>query len=139
MIFPNKNQFNLIIDIVLDLLLECYILWNVKKLLVIKVCITIKKILYVFRVDLLDYLFSENCLLIDFAKQKTFELIEDNKMIKLFLTKKKDIEASRNNLASGFYKEYRKRKEYHLEFKKISDKNEKEAENKYEEKKILNN
>ena len=46
--FANIKQLNLILDIVLDFVMDCYILWNMKILLMIKLCIAIKKILNVY-------------------------------------------------------------------------------------------
>lgn len=54
--FPNKNKLNLIFDIILDFLIECYILWNMKLLLMIKLGLAIKKILNVYDVNFLNYL-----------------------------------------------------------------------------------
>ena len=83
--FPNKIQLNLIFDIVLDLLLDCYILRNMKLLFLIKLGLAIKKILHIYDVNLLNYLSSESYFLIEYIERKCFTLREDNAMMKRYL------------------------------------------------------
>ena len=86
--FANKKQLNLILDIVLDFVLDCYILWNMKIQLMIKLGIAIKKILNIYGVNLLDFLFTKNDLLKEYAESKLFALRKDNVMMKNTLIKK---------------------------------------------------
>ena len=132
--FPNNSQLNLILDIVLDLIVECYILWNMKILLMIKLGLAIKKILNVYGFNLLDYLSSGNVLLMEYAEGKLYALRKDNEMMKKYLDNKADLD-----LPVKLSKEFTIKNEYEIEFAKRfkSHKKESEKEN-IEEKKDLN-
>ena len=132
--FPNNSQLNLILDIVLDLIVECYILWNMKILLMIKLGLAIKKILNVYGFNLLDYLSSGNALLMEYAERKLYALRKDNAMMKKYLDNKADLD-----LPIKLSKEFTIKNEYEIEFTKRfkSHKKESEKEN-IEEKKDLN-
>lgn len=132
--FPNNSQLNLILDIVLDLIVECYILWNMKILLMIKLGLAIKKILNVYGFNLLDYLSSGNALLMEYAERKLYALRKDNAMMKKYLDNKADLD-----LPIKLSKEFTIKNEYEIEFAKRfkSHKKESEKEN-IEEKKDLN-
>lgn len=82
MTLPNRSQLNLIIDILLEFCLDCYILWNKKKLIIFKLFIAAKKILYILDINLLDYFFDKNALLIEYVERKLFALRKDNNMMK---------------------------------------------------------
>ena len=89
--FPNNSQLNSILDIILDLMVECYILWNIKIVLLIKLAITIKKILNVYGFNLLDYLSSGNVLLMEYTESKLFALRKENAMMKKYLKNKDEL------------------------------------------------
>ena len=96
--FPNNRELNLILDIVLDLIVECYILWNMKILLMIKLGLAIKKILNIYGFNLLDYLSNGNALLMEYAERKILALRKDNAMMKKYLDKKDELKLLRPNL-----------------------------------------
>ena len=118
---PNKTKLNLILDILLDFFLECYILilWNKKKLIMFKLCLTLKKIFYALDVNLLDYLCNKKALLIDYLETKLFVLVKDNEMMKQYLDNKDHLKSLRPNLIFGFSHEFVKRNECEGEIKKI--------------------
>ena len=89
--FLNNRELNIILDIVLDLIVECYILWNMKILLMIKLGLAIKKILNIYGFNLLDYLSNENALLMEYAERKILALRKDNAMMKQYLDKKDEL------------------------------------------------
>ena len=89
--FLNNRELNIILDIVLDLIVECYILWNMKILLMIKLGLAIKKILNIYGFNLLDYLSNENALLMEYAERKILVLRKDNAMMKKYLDKKDEL------------------------------------------------
>ncbi len=117
--FPNKGQLNLILDIVLDLIVECYILANMKILLIIKLGLAIKKILNVYGFNLLDYLSNENALLIEYAETKLFVLRKDNEMMKKYLDKKDELLSP--NLTLELSNEFEDRNKCKGEIAKIAE------------------
>ena len=120
MIFPNNSQLNLILDIVLHFLVECYILWKMKVVLMIRLGITIKKILNVYGINLLDYLFSENSLLIQYAESKIFTLRKENEMMNQYLVNKDELKLLRPNLTLEFSNEFEERNKFEGEVVKIA-------------------
>ena len=132
--FPNNRELNIILDIVLDLIVECYILWNMKILLMIKLGLAIKKILNVYGFNLLDYLSSGNALLMEYAERKLYALRKDNAMMKKYLDNKADLD-----LTLKLSQEFKNKNEYEREFAKISKSHKKESEKENtEEKEDLN-
>ena len=126
--FPNNRQLNLILDIILDLIVECYILWNMKILLMIQLAITVKKILNVYGFNLLVYLFSGNAFLIQYAESKLFELRKDNAMMKKYLKNKDYLETLRPKMILELSQEFEDKNENIREFAK-SNKKESKKEN----------
>ena len=122
--FPNTDQINLILDIILDLLLDCYILWNMKILLMLKFCIAIKKILNILDVNLMDYLFSENALLIEYTKRKLFALRKYNAIMKKCVKNKSNIKALSPNLTLELSIEVKNKKIYERELMENDNKKE---------------
>lgn len=81
-----------------------------KLLLMIKLGLAIKKILYVYDVNLLNYFSKENSLLIEYAERKLFILRKDNAAMKLFLEKKDNLETFSPNLTFQLSKEIKDKK-----------------------------
>ena len=118
--FLNNRELNIILDIVLDLIVECYILWNMKILLMIKLGLAIKKILNVYGFNLLDYLSNGNALLMEYAERKLFALRKDNAMMKKYLDKKDELKLLRPNLTLELSNEFEDRNKYEGEIAKIA-------------------
>ena len=118
--FLNNRELNIILDIVLDLIVECYILWNMKILLMIKLGLAIKKILNVYGFNLLDYLSNGNALLMEYAERKLFALRKDNAMMKQYLDKKDELKLLRPNLTLELSNEFEDRNKYEGEIAKIA-------------------
>lgn len=125
--FPNKNKLNLIFDIILDFLIECYILWNMKLLLMIKLGLAIKKILNVYDVNFLNYLSKENSLVIEYVEQKLVVMRKDNAAMKLYLEKKDNLETFTPNLLLLLSQEFKEKSKYEGEFAKIAGNIKKES------------
>ena len=137
--FPNNSQLNLILDIVLNFLVECYILWKMKIVLMIKLGIAFKKILNVYGINLLDYLSSENSLVIQYVENKILTLREDNKMMKQYLVNQDELKLLRPNLTLEFSNEFEDRKKYEGECTKIARRTDQTEQEKVDEKKNLKN
>ena len=118
--FLNNRELNIILDIVLDLIVECYILWNMKILLMIKLGLAIKKILNVYDSNLLDYLSNGNALLMEYAERKILALRKDNAMMKQYLDKKDELKLLRPNLTIELSNEFEDRNKYEGEIAKIA-------------------
>ena len=118
--FLNNRELNIILDIVLDLIVECYILWNIKILLMIKLGLAIKKILNIYGFNLLDYLSNENALLMEYAERKILALRKDNAMMKQYLDKKDELKLLRPNLTIELSNEFEDRNKYEGEIAKIA-------------------
>ena len=118
--FLNNRELNIILDIVLDLIVECYILWNMKILLMIKLGLAIKKILNIYGFNLLDYLSNENALLMEYAERKILALRKDNAMMKQYLDKKDELKLLRPNLTIELSNEFEDRNKYEGEIAKIA-------------------
>jgi hypothetical protein len=118
--FPNNRELNLILDIVLDLIVECYILWNMKILLMIKLGLAIKKILNIYGFNLLDYLSNGNALLMEYAERKILALRKDNAMMKKYLDKKDELKLLRPKLTLELSNEFEDRNKYEGEIAKIA-------------------
>lgn len=118
--FLNNRELNIILDIVLDLIVECYILWNMKILLMIKLGLAIKKILNIYGFNLLDYLSNENALLMEYAERKILALRKDNAMMKKYLDKKDELKLLRPNLTIELSNEFEDRNKYEGEIAKIA-------------------
>ena len=118
--FLNNRELNIILDIVLDLIVECYILWNMKILLMIKLGLAIKKILNIYGFNLLDYLSNGNALLMEYAERKIFALRKDNAMMKKYLDKKDELKLLRPNLTIELSNEFEDRNKYEGEIAKIA-------------------
>lgn len=121
---PNKSQVNLIIDILCEFLLDCYILWDMKLLILIKMILAAKKVCNVLEVDLLYFCYSENDLLIEYVKRKIFVLCKDNEMMNRYLANKQQ-QPLRPDLTLQLSSEFEKRNAYERQIVKISqsDKN----------------
>jgi hypothetical protein len=118
--FLNNRELNIILDIVLDLIVECYILWNMKILLMIKLGLAIKKILNIYGFNLLDYLSNGNALLMEYAERKILVLRKDNAMMKKYLDKKDELKLLRPNLTLELSNEFEDRNKYEGEIAKIA-------------------
>ena len=118
--FLNNRELNIILDIVLDLIVECYILWNMKILLMIKLGLAIKKILNIYGFNLLDYLSNGNALLMEYAERKILVLRKDNAMMKKYLDKKDELKLLRPNLTLELSNEFEDRNKYEGDFAKIA-------------------
>ena len=118
--FLNNRELNIILDIVLDLIIECYILWNMKILLMIKLGLAIKKILNIYGFNLLDYLSNGNALLMEYAERKILALRKDNAMMKKYLDKKDELKLLRPNLTIELSNEFEDRNKYEGEIAKIA-------------------
>ena len=118
--FLNNRELNIILDIVLDLIVECYILWNMKILLMIKLGLAIKKILNIYGFNLLDYLSNENALLMEYAERKILALRKDNAMMKQYLDKKDELKLLRPNVTLELSNEFEDRNKYEGEIAKIA-------------------
>lgn len=118
--FLNNRELNIILDIVLDLIVECYILWNMKILLMIKLGLAIKKILNIYGFNLLDYLSNGNALLMEYAERKILALRKDNAMMKQYLDKKDELKLLRPNLTIELSNEFEDRNKYEGEIAKIA-------------------
>ena len=136
--FANIKQLNLILDIVLDFVMDCYILWNMKKLLMIKLCIAIKKISNVYGINLLDFLFTKNALIIEYAEIKLFALRKDNEMMKKYLDKN-NLELLKSNLIVKLAKAFEKRIKFEEQLAKIAKNTVDNKNQKTEETNNLNN
>ena len=134
--FPNNSQLNLILDIVLNFLVECYILWKMKVVLMIKLGIAIKKILNAYGINLLDYLSSENYLLIQYAENKIFTLRKENKMMNQYLVNKDELKLLRPNLTLEFSNEFEDRNKSEGELVKIAGSTDQTEQEKDDEKKF---
>lgn len=137
--FPNNSQLNLILIIVLELIVECYILSNMKIVLIIKLGLAITEILDVYGFNLLDYLSNENTLVMEYLERKLFGMRKDNAMLKTYLDKKDELQALRHNLILDLSKEFRYRKIYEDEIAKIARNIEQTKQEKNEEIKELKN
>ena len=136
--FANIKQLNLILDIVLDFVMDCYILWNMKILLMIKLCIAIKKILNVYGINLLDFLFTKNALIIEYAESKLFALRKDNAMMKKYLDKN-NLELLKPNLAVDLASAFEKRIKHEEQLATIAKNTIEDKNQKAEETNNLNN
>ena len=136
--FANIKQLNLILDIVLDFVMDCYILWNMKILLMIKLCIAIKKILNVYGINLLDFLFTKNALIIEYAEIKLFALRKDNDMMKKYIDKN-NLKLLKSNLAEDLASAFEKRIKYEEQLAKIGKNTIEDKNQKAEETNNLNN
>ena len=136
--FANIKQLNLILDIVLDFVMDCYILWNMKILLMIKLCIAIKKILNVYGINLLDFLFTKNALIIEYAEIKLFALRKDNDMMKKYIDKN-NLKLLKSNLAEDLASPFEKRIKYEEQLAKIAKNTIEDKNQKAEETNNLNN
>ena len=136
--FANIKQLNLILDIVLDFVMDCYILWNMKILLMIKLCIAIKKILNVYGINLLDFLFTKNALIIEYAEIKLFALRKDNDMMKKYIDKN-NLKLLKSNLAEDLASAFEKRIKYEEQLAKIAKNTRDDKNQKAEETNNLNN
>ena len=138
--FLNNRELNIILDIVLDLIVECYILWNMKILLMIKLGLAIKKILNIYGFNLLDYLSNGNALLMEYAERKILVLRKDNAMIKKYLDKKDELKLLRPNLTLELSNQFEDRNKYESEIVKIAgsiDQTEQEKDDETKNLKIL--
>jgi hypothetical protein len=138
--FLNNRELNIILDIVLDLIVECYILWNMKILLMIKLGLAIKKILNIYGFNLLDYLSNENALLMEYAERKILALRKDNAMMKKYLDKKDELKLLRPNLTLELSNQFEDRNKYESEIVKIAgsiDQTEQEKDDETKNLKIL--
>jgi hypothetical protein len=102
----------------------------------IKLAITVKKILNVYGFNLLVYLFSGNAFLIQNAESKLFELRKDNAMMKKYLKNKDYLETLRPKMILELSQEFEDKNENIREFAK-SNKKESKKEN-VEEREYLN-
>ena len=118
--FLNNRELNIILDIVLDLIVECYILWNMKILLMIKLGLAIKKILNIYGFNLPDYLSNGNAFLMEYAERKILALRKDNAMMKQYLDKKDELKLLRPNLTIELSNEFEDRNKYEGEIAKIA-------------------
>ena len=138
--FLNNRELNIILDIVLDLIVECYILWNMKILLMIKLGLAIKKILNIYGFNLLDYLSNGNALLMEYAERKILALRKDNAMMKQYLDKKDELKLLRPNLTLELSNQFEDRNKYESEIVKIAgsiDQTEQEKDDETKNLKIL--
>ena len=138
--FLNNRELNIILDIVLDLIVECYILWNMKILLMIKLGLAIKKILNIYGFNLLDYLSNGNALLMEYAERKILALRKDNAMMKQYLDKKDELKLLRPNLTLELSNQFEDRNKYEGEIAKIAgsiDQTEQEKDDETKNLKIL--
>jgi hypothetical protein len=138
--FLNNRELNIILDIVLDLIVECYILWNMKILLMIKLGLAIKKILNIYGFNLLDYLSNGNALLMEYAERKILALRKDNAMMKKYLDKKDELKLLRPNLTLELSNQFEDRNKYESEIVKIAgsiDQTEQEKDDETKNLKIL--
>lgn len=135
--FLNNRELNIILDIVLDLIVECYILWNMKILLMIKLGLAIKKILNIYGFNLLDYLSNENALLMEYAERKILALRKDNAMMKKYLDKKDELKLLRLNLTLELSNEFGERNKYEGEIAKIAGRKHQNEQEKDDETKNL--
>ena len=138
--FLNNRELNIILDIVLDLIVECYILWNMKILLMIKLGLAIKKILNIYGFNLLDYLSNGNALLMEYAERKILVLRKDNAMMKKYLDKKDELKLLRPNLTLELSNQFEDRNKYESEIVKIAgsiDQTEQEKDDETKNLKIL--
>ncbi len=125
---PNRTtKLNLILDLLLDFLLDCYILWDFKGLVVLKLCLTIKKILFIFEINLLCCFRNPNDLLIEYLQIKLFALTKDNEIMKKYLDNK-DLQSLSPSLIFGFSHEIEKRNECEVEIMKIDRNPKKQSE-----------
>ena len=128
--FPNNSQLNLIVIIVLELIVECYILSNMKIVLIIKLGLAIIKILSVYGFNLLDYLSNENTLVMEYLERKLFEM---------YLDKKDELQALRPDLIFELSNEFEERNNYKDKIAKIARSKEQTKQIKNEEIKELKN
>ena len=128
--FPNNSQLNLILIIVLELIVECYILSNMKIVLIIKLGLAIIKILSVYGFNLLDYLSNENTLVMEYLERKLFEM---------YLDKKDELQALRPDLIFELSNEFEERNNYKDKIAKIARSKEQTKQIKNEEIKELKN
>ena len=137
---PNKRQLKLIFYIVLGFLLDCYIFWNMKNLLLLmfKLVSAINQILSVYGVNLLEYLSDKSALLIEFIKRKLFSPMKDNAMMKRYLDNRDYFIPFRPNLILELSNELEIRKKYEGEIGKIAEnhREQNEKENTKESKKL---
>ena len=108
--YATNSQLNLILIIVLELIVECYILSNMKIVLIIKLGLAIIKILSVYGFNLLDYLSNENTLVMEYLERKLFEMRKDNAMLRTYLDKKDELQALRPDLIFELSNEFEERK-----------------------------
>lgn len=127
---PNTTKLNLILDLLLDFLLESYILWDMKILIMLKLCLTVKKILYVLDVNLLDCLCNQNYLLIEYLETKLFALEKENKMMEQCLENKDYLQFLRPSLIFNFSQEIQKRNGFKEEIMRSDSNPKKEANDK---------
>lgn len=137
--FPNNSQLNLILIIVLELIVECYILSNMKIVLIIKLGLAIIKILSVYGFNLLDYLSNENTLVMEYLERKLFEMRKDNAMLRTYLDKKDELQALRPDLIFELSNEFEERNNYKDKIAKIARSKEQTKQIKNEEIKELKN
>ena len=109
-----------------------------KKLLMIKLCIAIKKISNVYGINLLDFLFTKNALIIEYAEIKLFALRKDNDMMKKFLDKN-NLELLKHNLPEDLTSAFEKRIKYEEQLAKIGKNTKEDKNQKAEETNNLNN
>jgi len=102
----------------------------------IKLGIAIKKILNAYGINLLDYLSSENYLLIQYAEYKIFTLRKENKMMNQYLVNKDELKLLRPNLTLEFSNEFEDRNKSEGELVKIAGSTDQTEQEKDDEKKF---
>lgn len=123
-IILNETQLNLILDIILEFVVDCVILWEIKMYILYKASLTIKKILSVLDINPFEYFFSRDILIKGYLKRKICALRKDNQMMKYYLDNKEDIAPLDSKLEFENTHEFNERNTNEDEFKKISEKKE---------------
>ena len=100
--------------------MDCYILWDMKKLILFKFLIAAKKILIILNVNPLGCCTNEKTVLIKYVERKIFALEEDNRMMGLYLKNQKNLELSSPKLTYKLFNGFKIRNRCEEEIEEIA-------------------
>ena len=124
----NATQLNIILDIVLEFIVDCIILCNMKILLLYKAPLTIKKICSALDINPFEYFPFKKNFHVGYLQRKLCALRKDNQMMKLYLDNKEELRPLSPQLDLKISHEFEDRNTYEDQLKKISENESKQSE-----------
>ena len=118
----NATQLNIILDIVLEFIVDCIILRNMKILLLYKAPLTIKKICSALDINPFEYFPFKKNFHVGYLQRKLCALRKDNQMMKLYLDNKEELTPLNPQLDLKLSHEFKDRNALEDQFKEISEK-----------------